>query len=149
MAADRTADILNHLIAVCRDGEEFYGYAAEKVSRPQLQELLRETAALHREIGEALRPQVVGAGASPAEGGTLAGRLRQLKGGLKATLGADTERALVPELEQAERAIVQAFEEALAEPMPEAARTLIGGKLELLRATHDRFVDVARRAAQA
>jgi uncharacterized protein (TIGR02284 family) len=149
MAADRTVGTLNHLIAVCRDGEEFYGYAAEKVSRPQLRELLRETAGLHREIGEALRAQVSGAGASPAEGGTLPGKLRQLKGGLKSILAADTERALVPELEQAERAVVQAFQEALAEPIAEPARTLIAGKLELLRATHDRFVDVARRAAQA
>jgi uncharacterized protein (TIGR02284 family) len=149
MTADKTVGTLNHLIAVCRDGEEFYGYAAEKVSRPQLQELLRETAGLHREIGDALRPQVAGAGASPAERGTLAGRLRQLKGRLKATLASDTERVLMPELEQAEQAVVQAFEAALAEPLTDAAKALIAGKLEVLKATHHRFVDVARRAAHA
>jgi uncharacterized protein (TIGR02284 family) len=147
--ADTTADSLNHLIAVCRDGEEFYGYAAEKVSGPQLQELLRETAALHREIAEALRPQVARSGVPPAEGGTLAGRLRQLKGGLKAAVVSDTERALVPELEQAGQAIVQAFEAALAQPMGDAAKALIAAQLELLRATHDRFAAVARRAARA
>jgi uncharacterized protein (TIGR02284 family) len=148
-AADKTVGTLNHLIAVCRDGEEFYGYAAEKVSRPQLQELLRATAGLHREIGDALRPHVSGAGGSAAESGTLSGTFRQLKGGLKAALASDTERALMPELEQAEQAVVRAFEEALAEPMTEAARTLIAGKLEVLRATHERFVEVARRAAHA
>ncbi|MGH6900579.1 MAG: PA2169 family four-helix-bundle protein [Geminicoccaceae bacterium] len=149
MAADKTVGTLNHLIAVCRDGEEFYGYAIEKVSKPQLQELLRATAGLHREIGEALRPHVSGAGASAAEGGTLSGKFRQLKGGLKATWASDTERVLVPELEQAEQAVVQAFEQALAEPMADAAKRLVAGKLEILRATHARFVEVARRAADA
>jgi hypothetical protein len=48
MAGDITAGTLNRLIAVCRDGEEFYGYAARKVSRPQLRALLRATAGLHR-----------------------------------------------------------------------------------------------------
>jgi uncharacterized protein (TIGR02284 family) len=149
MAADKTVGTLNRLIAACRDGEEFYWYAAERVSKPQLQELLRATAGLHREIGETLRPHVGGAGASAAAGGTLAGKFRQLKGALKATWASDTERVLVPELEQAEQAVVQAFEQALAEPMADAARSLVAGKLEILRATHARFVEVARRAAYA
>ena len=45
--ADKTAGTLNQLIAVCRDAEEFYGYAAEKVSGSQLQPLLRDAAEDH------------------------------------------------------------------------------------------------------
>jgi uncharacterized protein (TIGR02284 family) len=149
MAADKTAATLTHLIAVCRDGEEVYGLAAEKVSKPQLPELLRATAGLHREIGEALRPHARDTAASTAPGGTFTDRFGQLEGGLDATSAAEAERALVPELEQAEQEVVQAFERALAEPMGAAARTLVLGKLEILRATHARFVEVARRAADA
>ncbi|HZA65976.1 MAG TPA: PA2169 family four-helix-bundle protein [Geminicoccaceae bacterium] len=149
MAADKTVGTLNHLIAVCRDAEEFYGYAAEKVSGSQLQPLLRDTAVLHREIGDALRPHVSSAGASPAEGGTLAGRLRQLKGGIKATLASDTDAALVPELEQTEQTVVQAFENALGDPVNDAAKALVADKLQVLRATHARIGEIARRAAQA
>jgi uncharacterized protein (TIGR02284 family) len=147
MTADKTVGTLNHLIAVCRDGEEFYGYAAQKVTKPQLQELLRETAGLHREVGDALRPHVSDAGASPAEGGTLAGKFRQLKGGLKATFSSDTDAALVSELEQAEQAVVQALEGALSEPIAGAAKTLVAEKLEVVKATHARFAEVARRHA--
>jgi len=147
MAADKTVGTLNHLIAVCRDGEDFYGYAAEKVSAPELQRLLRETAGLHREIGDALRPHVSEAGASPAEGGTLAGKLRQLKGGFKAVLASDTEAALVPELEAAEQAVLQAFEGALAEPMNAAAKAVVAEKLEAVRAAHERIAAIAGRAA--
>jgi uncharacterized protein (TIGR02284 family) len=149
MAADKTAGTLNQLIAVCRDAEEFYTYAADKVGSSQLQPLLRETAGLHREIGDALRPHVSGAGASPAEGGTFAGKLRQMKGGLKATFASDTEAALVPELEQTEQSVVQAFEGALAEPVDPAAKTLVAGKLEVLKATHARIAEIARQSAHA
>ena len=149
MAADKTAGTLNQLIAVCRDAEDFYGYAADKVGESQLQPVLRETAGLHREIGDALRPHVSGAGASPAEGGTLAGKLRQLKGGLKATFASDTEAALVPELQHTERAVVQAFEGALGEEMDPAAKTLVAGKLEVLKATHARITEIARQGAHA
>lgn len=147
MAADKTVGTLNHLIAVCRDGEDFYGYAAEKVSAPELQQLLRETAGLHREIGDALRPHVSEAGASPAEGGTLAGKLRQLKGGFKAVLASDTEAVLVPELETAEQAVLQAFEGALAEPMDASAKAVVAEKLELVKTAHARIAAIARRAA--
>jgi uncharacterized protein (TIGR02284 family) len=149
MAADKTVGTLNHLIAVCRDAEDFYGYAADKVHGSQLQPLLRETANLHRQIGDALRPHVSGAGASPAEGGTLAGKFRQLKGGLKATLASDTAAALVPELEGTEQTVVQAFESALDDPMNAAAKTLVADKLEVIRATHARIAEIARRAAPA
>lgn len=149
MAADKTVGTLNQLIAVCRDAEEFYGYAADKVGESQLQPLLRETAGLHREIGDALRPHVSGAGASPAEGGTLAGKFRQIKGGLKATLASDTEAALAPELEQTEQAVVQAFESALAEPMAPAAKTLVADKLEVLKATHARIAGIVRPTPSA
>ena len=147
MAADKTVGTLNHLIAVCRDGEDFYGYAAEKVSAPELQQLLRETAGLHREVGDALRPHVSEAGASPAEGGTLAGKLRQLKGGFKAVLASDTEAVLVPELETAEQAVLQAFEGALAEPMDASAKAVVAEKLELVKTAHARIAAIARRAA--
>lgn len=149
MAADKTAGTLNHLIAICRDAEEFYGYAAGKVGDPQLQALLRETAGLHREIGEALRPHVSSTGASPAEGGTLGGKVRHLKGGLKATFASDTEAALLPELHDTEQAVVQAFEGALAEPVEESAKTLVAGRLEVLKATHARLAAIAEGVAHA
>ena len=146
MAADVTPGTLNQLIAVCHDAEELYGYAARKADGSRLQPLLNAAAGLHREIGDALRPHVSDAGVSPAAGGTLAGKLRHLKGGLKATFAADPEIALLPELQDTEQAVVQAFEGALAEPIDPAARTLVAGRLEVLRATQDRIAGIAERA---
>jgi uncharacterized protein (TIGR02284 family) len=147
MVGDRTAGTLNHLIAVCRDAEVFYGYAAGKVSGWQLPPLLRATASLHREIGQGLRTQVRGAGATPAERGTLAGTLRRLKGGLKATLTADTEAVLVLALQDTEQTVVEAFESALTGPIDAAARRRLADQLKVLKATHERIGEIARRAA--
>ncbi|MCE3248057.1 MAG: hypothetical protein K0R41_1882 [Geminicoccaceae bacterium] len=149
MAADRIPGMLNQLIAVCRDAEELYGYAARKADGSELQPLLHAAAGLHREIGDALRPHVSGAGVPPAEGGTLAGKLRQFKGGLKATFAADPEFALLPELQDTEEAVVQAFEGALAEPLDPAAKTVVARRLGVRAgsAARGRAADGRRRTS--
>jgi uncharacterized protein (TIGR02284 family) len=138
---------LNQLIAVCVDAEEYCSYAANKVGGSQLHPLLRAAAGLHREVGDALRPYVSDAGVSPVDGGTLAGKLRQLKGGIRATFAADPEAALLLELQGIEQQVVKAFEGALAEPMDPSARKLVAGRLAILTATQDRIADIVERAA--
>jgi hypothetical protein len=72
-----------------------------------------------------------------------------MKRGLKATFASDTEAALVPELQDTEHAVVQAFENALTAPMDPAAKTLVAGNLEVLKATHERLTALARQSAHA
>jgi hypothetical protein len=55
----------------------------------------------------------------------------------------------VTELEETEQTVVHAFEQALGEPADAAAKTLLADKLELLKATHARIAEIARRAAHA
>ena len=53
----------------------------------------------------------------------------------------------MPELEEAEHAVLQAFEGALEEPIEPMARTVVAEKLEVIKATHQRIAALARRAA--
>ena len=144
---DKTLGTLNHLIAVCRDGEEFYGRAADKAEQERLRTVFREAALLHREIGAELQPFVKSAGGSPAEGGTLAGKARQVVGTLKATFTSNTDQTLVSELEDAEGAAIAAFEQALKEPIREDAREFIATKLAELRGTQERIRELQRLVA--
>jgi uncharacterized protein (TIGR02284 family) len=148
MASYKAPDTVNQLMAVCHDAEELYGYAADRVDGSDLRPLLRAAAGLHREIGDALQPYVNGASGSFTAAGTLAGKFRQLRGRLRATFAAQPEAALLPELEDAEQAVVQAFEGALAGPIDSGARTLVTARLELLKATQDRIANVARCTVQ-
>jgi uncharacterized protein (TIGR02284 family) len=145
MASYKAPDTLNQLMAVCHDAEELYGYAADRVDGSDLRPLLYAAAGLHREIGDALQPYVNGAGGSFTAAGTLARKFRRLRGGLRATFAADPEAALLPELQDAEEAVLQACEGALAAPIDPAARALVTRRLELLKATQDRITEIAQR----
>jgi uncharacterized protein (TIGR02284 family) len=136
---DKTIGTINHLIAVCRDGEEFYNRAADKTDNARLQTVFREAASLHKDIGAELQPFVKSAGGSPAEGGTLAGKARQVVGTLKATFTSDKDQTLVSELEDAEAAAIAAFENALNEPIQEEAREFVRTKLAELKGTRERI----------
>lgn len=146
---DKTFGTLNHLIAVCRDGEDHYASAAEKVSDERAKALFSEAAALHREIGAELQPLVRQAGGSPAEGGTLAGKTRQMVSSLKATFANDTEQTLASALESTEEAAVDAFEKALEEPIADQARGLVAQQLEQLRSMRDRVRQLRHGMATA
>lgn len=146
---DKTIGTVNHLIAVCRDGEEFYNRAAEKTGNERLRAIFQEAALLHREIGAELQPFVKSAGGSPAEGGTLAGKARQVVGTLKATFTSKTDETLVAELQEAEGAAIAAFENALDEPIREDAREFVATKLKELEGTRDRIRSLEREVATA
>ena len=45
--------------------------------------------------------------------------------------------------------MVQAFESALGDPVNEPAKRLVADKLEVLKATHARIAEIARRAGHA
>jgi uncharacterized protein (TIGR02284 family) len=147
MASFRDPNTLGRLIAVCRDAESLYGYAADRVDGLQLQPLLNAAAGLHRETGEALQPHLASAGAATLASGTLTGKFRQLRGGLRATFAADGGAALLAELEDAEAAVVRACEGALAGPIAPAARTVLARRLRIFRATRERIAEIAERAA--
>jgi uncharacterized protein (TIGR02284 family) len=139
---DKTIGTVNTLIAMCRDGEDHYASAAEKAGNGQAKALFAEAAALHREIAAELQPLVKEAGGSPAEGGTLAGKTRQMVSSLKATFASDTEQTLVSALESTEEAAVDAFQKALEEPISDQAREVVAQKLELLRPLRDRLAQL-------
>ena len=146
---DKTIGTLNRLIALCRDGEDFYGSAAEKVKDARLQQQFREMATLHREIGGDLRPYVATAGGSAAEGGTLAGKTRQLFATIRTMVTSNTEQTLVTELKAVEDSVVDAFEKALDEPILEEARQRVAARLEDVRSARARMQSLERTLAAA
>ena len=139
MTQDKTLGTLNHLIAICRDGEEFYAMAADKVADPGLQGLFREMAQVRRRIAEDLRPEVSRAGGSPSEGGTFAGTVRRVYANLKASLSSDKHEVLLSELVELEEQALAAFERAQSEPMTPEGKALVAEKVRTIRETHERM----------
>jgi len=128
---------LNELIEITRDGQHFYQHALTEVKDTELQHLFRDLAQAKTHIIQALSVKVAANHQQPAQGGTLAGSMRELYTDTRARLG-DPDKVYVEQLEQMEDRIVQAFEDALSAAEPDV-RALLAIELPKLRACQERM----------
>lgn len=132
-----TAHTLNDLIAIARDGKDFYDEAAQKVENPELRELFNRIAGVKADIVAQLSTVVRSAGGEPETSGTLVGGMQQMYGKLRATLG-DKNYGYVAELEESEDRLLKAFEEVLRDgDTPAAARDVVARLQPQVRECHD------------
>lgn len=119
---NKTTHTLNDLIAIARDGQEFYTEAAQKVEDTELSALFTRIAAVKTGIVTGLGSVVQAAGGKPDQDGTMVGSMQQFYGKVRATLG-DTQYGYVAELEESEDRLLKAFKETIADSdTPPAAR---------------------------
>lgn len=135
---NRAARQLHELIEVTRDGQRFYQQAMCEVSDPGLRELFEAMIRAKTEVIDALSGQVAASHETPAAGGTLLGRLRQVYDEARASLASDEEAVYVAQLEEAEDRILLAFEDALHDGTPET-QALLRAEFCKVRACHDRM----------
>lgn len=128
---------LNELIEITRDGQHFYQHALTEVKDVELQHLFRDLAQAKTHIIQALSVKVAASDERPAQGGTLAGRMRELYTDTRARMG-DPDAVYVEQLAEVEERIVEAFEGALATAEPDV-RALLAIELPKLRACHERM----------
>lgn len=135
--SNKTANTLNDLISIARDGKDFYEEAAQKVDDAELKTLFARIATTKAQIVGDLSAAVQAAGGKPEDSGTLVGSMQQLYGKIRAAFG-DTEYGYVAELEESEDRLLEAFDEAARDAdTPPAARDVIVRLLPEVRASHD------------
>jgi len=128
---------LNELIELTRDGQRFFQHAAEEAKDVQLQHLFRDLAQAKTQIIQALSVKVAAQNERPSQGGTLAGRTRELYADLRSRIG-DHDTAYIDQLEQTEAHILHAFEDAVGVAEPDV-RALLAIELPKLRTCHERM----------
>lgn len=128
---------LNELIELTRDGQHFYQHAMETVQDVELQHLFRDMAQTKTHIIQALSVKVAAHEAQPAQGGTFAGKFREIYADTRARLG-DADGVYVDQLMQTEERILSAFEDALQDAEPDV-RALLAIELPKIRACHERM----------
>src|SRR5690606_30883915 len=147
IAMSQATQQLNELIEITRDGQRFYQHAIDEVKDAELQHLFRDMAQAKTQIIQALTVKVAANHEQPAQGGTLAGRIRELYADTKARLG-NASSTYVEQLEQAEERILRAFEDALQDAQPDI-RALLAVELPKLRACHTRMRQLKQSLAWA
>ncbi|UNK41286.1 PA2169 family four-helix-bundle protein [Luteimonas sp. S4-F44] len=134
---NKSAHTLNDLIAIARDGKDFYEEAAQKVDHAELKTLFSRIAAHKSQLVTDLSAAVQAVGGKPETSGTMVGTLQQFYGKVRAAFG-DKEYGYVAELEESEDRLLEAFDEAARDAdTPPAARDVVTRLLPEVRATHD------------
>nr|WP_313086039.1 PA2169 family four-helix-bundle protein [Pseudomonas sp.] len=128
---------LNELIEITRDGQHFYQHACDVVKDVQLQHLFRDMAQAKTHVIQALSVKVAANQVQPAQGGTTAGKLREVYADTRARLG-DADAVYVDQLDQMEERLLAAFEDAVKSAEPDV-RALLAIELPKIRACHERI----------
>ncbi|MEH6566578.1 MAG: PA2169 family four-helix-bundle protein [Halopseudomonas sp.] len=134
---------LNELIEVTRDGKRFYEHAREEVKDVQLKALFSDMAQAKTEVIAALEGKVAANNESPATGGTMGGKMRQMYADTRAALSSDEGATYIAQLEEAEDRILHAFEDAMDGHEPDL-RAEVAAQMPKVRACHDRMRDLKK-----
>ncbi|QDI04170.1 MULTISPECIES: PA2169 family four-helix-bundle protein [Xanthomonas translucens group] len=133
----KTTHSLNDLIAISRDGQQFYQEAAQKVGDTELSALFLRIAGVKADIVSGLSAVVQAVGGKPDAHGTMVGSMQQMYAKVRAALG-DTKYGYVAELEESEDRLLKAFNDTIADSdTPVAARDAATKLLPEVRACHD------------
>jgi uncharacterized protein (TIGR02284 family) len=136
---NRSADVLNDLLKVARDGERFYRDASEKVSSPVLKGIFRQMAEVRQRLMDELAEQIAARGEEPTPDQTLRGASRQAYAEVLATLRTDYEQVYLGQLDAVEDRLLDRYERALTKARTESVRQIVRRHLLTVRAAHDRM----------
>jgi uncharacterized protein (TIGR02284 family) len=149
MAEDDVIEILEDLIKTCRDGENGYRQAAEKVKSSELATFFRERSSERAQFAQELESEAARLGKTKLKGeGSVAGAVHRAWIDLKEKVGGG-DKTILESVEKGEDSAKQAYQDALREEglRPEL-RTMIQRQAQSVFFAHDR-VKSLRDAAKA
>jgi len=132
----RTVALLNRLLTACRDSRHMYGAASQDTRDPELADFFLQHAHYRSGVVQGLEGTIRELGGRPQEGETVAGSL--LRGWMDLLAGFVTEHdhAVLVECERAERRLIDAYENALSEPMPMSIEIGLRRQFQAVRNAH-------------
>jgi uncharacterized protein (TIGR02284 family) len=145
MTHDEVCDVLNDLIATCKDGENGFLACAERLEAPELRTLFMTRAEECKRAADDLQALVEAYGGKPASFGTPGAALHRRWIGVRGVLNENPDLAMLEECERGEDSAVRRYREALQSDLPPAVREVVEyqwsgvqGNHELIRGLRDR-----------
>lgn len=138
---------LNHLITTCREGQEGFSKAADGVKSEDLRSIFRDCARQRTDLLSELQIEVLRLGGEPGKADSLGGALHCGWLNLKAVLGGEQEVAVVEEAERGEDIVMQQYQAALQEDMPQQVRAILQRQYTQVKQAHDRISALKREKA--
>ncbi|HTA45501.1 MAG TPA: PA2169 family four-helix-bundle protein [Bryobacteraceae bacterium] len=128
---------LNDLIETCKDSEEGYKIAAEKVSDPDVRTLFLKSSRQRSQFAGELQAEIVTLGGEPATAGSVGGAIHRGWIGLKSAVTVEHDVTVLEEVERGEDSALKNYHEALEKDLPANLRVIVERQYWEIRKTHD------------
>jgi uncharacterized protein (TIGR02284 family) len=137
MNNEKAVSVLNNLIETCKDGEQGFKTAAEGLTSPDLRARFLQHSRERAQMSSELQSEVRRLGGNPEQSGSVSGSLHRGWVDIKSAITGKDDHAIVAEAERGEDVAKTVFENALTEPLPGSAQTLVQRQAAKVRQTHD------------
>lgn len=138
-----TADNLNRLVAICKDGEAGFRCASKEVKDIELKEVFTRLARQRAEFASEIQLCVRNLGCEAGDSTTLTGALHRGWMSLKSDVVKNDAHAVLAECERGEDEAVAAYRGVLADaPLESALRILVSSQSAAVQAAHDEVRDL-------
>ena len=146
MATDTTTkdvtSVLNDLIETCKDGQEGFRLAAEKVKESSLKSLFAKYAAQRASYAQELQSAVTQLGGEAETSGHVTAALHRGWINLKEALSKDEDKAIIFECEAGEDAAMKAYKDALGKDLPTDVQLLVQRQFAGVQEAHGMVRDL-------
>jgi uncharacterized protein (TIGR02284 family) len=132
---DEIRSTLNDLIETCKDSQEGFNTAAEKVKDPDIHTLFLGLYLQRSEFAGDLQAEVTRIGGDPATSGSRFAAIHRGWIGLKTALAADTDFAILDEAEKAEDAAEKNYMDALRKDLPSDIESIVSRQFREIQQT--------------
>ena len=134
---DSTAEILRHLIEICKDGEHGFKTAGDDAKDADLKSTLLAYSQQRTGFIRELEARLLALGCDASEHGSLSGSLHRGWINLRAAVTSHEQHAVLAECERGEDSAVAAYREALEKLEDTASRELVSRQFAAVYATHN------------
>src|SRR5579863_7286000 len=133
---------LNGLIETCKDSQQGFNSAAEKLKDHESHTLFLKCYLQRAEFAGELQAEVTRMGSEPATSGSTLGAIHRGWIGLKTALAADTDYAILDEAERGEESALINYIEALRKDLPADLKSIVFRQHHEIQQTHKAIRDL-------
>jgi len=129
--------VLNELIETLKDGENGFKTAAEGLTRGDIKAQFIEYSRERGEMARQLQSEVQRLGGDAEQSGSVGGSLHRGWIDVKSAVTGRDDKAIVAEAERGEDAAKAAFQDALGQPLPSSAQSVVREQATKVQRVHD------------
>lgn len=137
MKNEQIVEMLNKLIKTGRDSQQMYETAAEDVRFAEYNILFQRYAEQRANFVTEMQEEVRRLGGSPAQSGTMEGKLHQGWMEVKSIATGQDEGAMLNECALSEEVTLREYEEALEKDLPANTRSILDRQYRLIREVYE------------